>query len=908
MKKSYLKFLLINAIFLFSTLISFAQEPRCGTTEAMNELYKLNPDLLRQEAEYNAIIQQKIANKALQKSAAEDVYIIPVVFHVIHINGIENISDAQIQDQINILNRDYRKLNTDVANIIKNTPFDTLASDIKVEFRLAQLDPKGQCTNGIDRIYSTLTSFADNKSKLNPWPRDKYLNVWTVKSIGTSGNVAGYAYYPSSVSSISDAPVDGVIILADYIGSIGTSSPYHSRALTHEVGHYLNLMHVWGNTNSPEVDCFGTDFVDDTPPTRGHVSCDHKPYCTLYNFINTSYKFSGVTTASGTTDPTVVPVNTGATFAQPKATGVSANSSENGRFSFTGWDIGSKIIQHDTLYDSLKGSLNKNKYYEVTLTPKYGYSMTLTKMSFSFKRDTAGVRTYSVKSNIDNFTNNLPASIDSGYTGLAVKPGNVFFSKYDTTTLLNGSSISLTGFKNVLVPITFRIYGWNAEDSTGTFGIDSLTFTGVAGVIENTQNYMDYSYCSVMFTKGQKDRMRATLETNVASRNNLWTSANLTATGTNGNGILCKPVPDFFTNNDLNSICQDDQIIFKSSVLNSMPGSPVTLLWEFEGGTPATSSVTTPSVKYSTPGTYKVKLTATNTAGSSSVEKLAYIYVRNSGGDVIIWNNLTENFEDLGAFNAKWHIFDFSGNAKTWESANVGYNSSNSIRMNGFNNVASDADAFVSPYYNGYLLKDLKLSFKYTAGSKATLSADMNDALNVYYSTNCGSTWVSATSLKGSALTGSAGYQANNYIPTTAAQWQTKEVNIPVYNPTMKFLFKFEYITGTKSNNVYIDDINLSGTVGIDENDFAATNVIIYPNPTSDMTTLSYHLNNSAAVSVTLTDILGKQITKIDQHEQPAGDFSVNLSKEQLKLQNGIYFIKLTIGKASVTHKLVITE
>ena len=94
---------------------------------------------------------------------------------------------------------------------------NTLAADIRIEFRLAQIDPNGNCTNGIDRIYSSLTHAGSDQSKLNQWPRDKYLNVWTVSTIGMSG-VAGYAYFPSATNSYLYI-YDGIIILSNFISS-----------------------------------------------------------------------------------------------------------------------------------------------------------------------------------------------------------------------------------------------------------------------------------------------------------------------------------------------------------------------------------------------------------------------------------------------------------------------------------------------------------------------------------------------------------------------------------------------------------------------------------------------------------------------------------------------------------------
>ena len=908
MKKSYFKYLLIHFIFIFTCLnTSFSQEKYCGTTEAINELFKLHPELKQKQDEYNALMQQKIAaKKALGKNAVENKYIIPVVFHVIHTYGSENISDLQIQDQINILNRDFRKRNADTSNIIKNTPFDTLAADINIEFRLAQIDPNGNCTNGIERIVSPLTNFANDKSKLSPWPSQKYLNVWVVKSIGTGGNVAGYAYYPGMIPS---PLVDGVIILSDYIGSIGTSNPNRSRALTHEVGHYLNLIHVWGSTNSPEVDCTGSDMVEDTPTTKGHRSCDHTPYCTVYDFINTTYSFDNVTTSSGTTDPSTTPVNNGATFSNPKAVGVSANSSKNGIFNFSNWDKGGEKTNHNSNYDSLTGTINTDKYYEVTIGPKYGNSFTLGKMTFSFKRDSLGVRTFAVRSSADNFTTNLPASVSPSNANLAVKPNNILFVVNDTSDLQDGSTITLTAIKNGLAPVTYRIYGWNAEDTTGTFGIDNLTFTGTSGIIENTQNYMDYSYCSIMFTQGQKARMRTALESNVASRSSLWTTANLNATGTNDNGVLCKPVADFYSNN-IPLTCQNYFVSFQSNIKNTIPGSPVDLMWEFQGGTPATSTDANPLVKFANDGFYNIKLTATNTAGSSTIEKTKYVEVRFPDADYSVGSGLSESFEDTTVINEKWRSYDLSANNYKWEIAkNAGSTGKNSMRMNAFQNAQGDVDVLITPAYSLYLLKDITVSFKYTAGSRASSVADMNDQLIIYNSVNCGTSWNLSLSLKGAALTASGGYQVNSYIPTQASQWQTKSFKIPISNPANnKILFKFEYTSGSKSNNVYIDDINITATVGIDENEISASNVVVYPNPTSDLTKVSYHLSQPAMVTLELTDLLGKQLTAINKGTQAEGDFSIDLSKEQLHLKNGIYFIKLTIGKATVTRKLIISE
>lgn len=198
-----------------------------------------------------------------------DPFIIPVVFHVIHNYGPENIADAQLEDAIRVLNEDFNKLNPDWPNV--RPEFLELVGDVGIEFRLAKRDPQGNCTNGITRTVSTRTYDGDfEMTQLIQWPRDRYMNVWVSAS---ANGAAGYTYYPMWLDGWPEA--DGIVILHSYTGSIGTSAPYKSRVLSHEVGHWLNLKHCWGDSNEPGSDdnCFMDDEVDDTPLTRGWTSC-----------------------------------------------------------------------------------------------------------------------------------------------------------------------------------------------------------------------------------------------------------------------------------------------------------------------------------------------------------------------------------------------------------------------------------------------------------------------------------------------------------------------------------------------------------------------------------------------------------------------------------------------------------
>ena len=156
-------------------LTVFAQDPgTCYTTEMLRERIRQEPKVLETRRILEEHTRRYIA--ALPEGSRHTVRIIPVVFHIVHNYGQENISDAQVLDAVRILNEDFRKLNPDTASIVP--AFQSIAADCQIEFRLANIDPNGNCTNGIDRIVSPLTENADDFAKLNPWPEDQYLNIW----------------------------------------------------------------------------------------------------------------------------------------------------------------------------------------------------------------------------------------------------------------------------------------------------------------------------------------------------------------------------------------------------------------------------------------------------------------------------------------------------------------------------------------------------------------------------------------------------------------------------------------------------------------------------------------------------------------------------------------------------------
>lgn len=185
------------------------------------------------------------------------IYTIPVVFHVLHENGNENISDAQVFDAIDILNEHY-----DAPTVALTPPFDTVAADMDIAFVLASTAPDGTPTSGIDRIETPLTENAGApESYLNPWPRNRYLNIWVVRSLAMAGGLA----YISNLPEQADVGTctDGVMIYHSYVGSIGTASIVSRRTLTQAVGRYLNLK--WLHEDPIDGGPCGDDEVSDTP-------------------------------------------------------------------------------------------------------------------------------------------------------------------------------------------------------------------------------------------------------------------------------------------------------------------------------------------------------------------------------------------------------------------------------------------------------------------------------------------------------------------------------------------------------------------------------------------------------------------------------------------------------------------
>lgn len=629
------------------------------------------------------------------------IYIVPIVFHIIHAGGPENISNAQIYDALEILNRDYNKMNADTSVVVST--FSNNIANVGFEFRLAQKDALGNCTSGITRTFSEYTNGTNdqegvkdvnrnlNNSTTNTtnvrFPRNKYLNVWIFDQLD---GAAGYTTTPSGAWS---ATYDGIFIMDNYLGSIGTGSPFASRALTHEVGHWFNLSHTWGSTNEPGVSC-GNDGVSDTPQTKGWTSCN-------------------LTGKSCTADPSPV---------------------------------------------------------------------------------------------------------------------------------------------------------------------------------DNVQNFMEYSYCSRMFTNGQKSRMVAAINSSVASRSSLWTPQNITAAGVDVAPFLCKA--EFGA--DRIVICEGESVTFEDQSYNGVSGWN----WSFTGGNPSTSTAQNPTITYNAAGTYAVSLTADDGSNNDTETKTAFITVLPAVGTLA--PPIMESFETTNSLPSNdWFVFN-PDDGYAWDvTSSAAYTGSKSLKLQSASMASGNLDEFISNTYDLSGIGAVTVTFKYAFARKSSSNTDI---LKVYVSNTCGETWTLRKQISSANLSTSAN-QSSQFTPTSTSQWQESQItNITSSYLTSNFRIKFSFESGG-GNNLYIDDINITGPVGVEDLTYNF-NLSTFPNPFDGNTTISFDLDNEKDGEVAIYDVIGKKVMVLASGSLSQGKHTYNVNGNEL--ESGVYFVKLNAGNQATMKKIIV--
>ena len=258
-----------NIIIIFLLFLSFLSKAQNAEPCFFDKYQRANKTAIS-----NAEIQIQKQLVFQDKSDNPNHKIIPVVVHVIHDGGSNNISDAQIQSQIDVLNQDFRK--------ISSTNGDGNGVDTDIEFCLAKINPEGKCTNGIVRINSPLSNHQTYQrsmlKELSYWDNTRYLNMYVVKNINNGSGTLGYSSFPGGPPD-----EDGIVVRHDFFGKIGTASASLGRTTTHEIGHWFGLYHTFNGGCGSDI-CTDGDYVCDTPPVANpNFGCPTINSCSLDN-------------------------------------------------------------------------------------------------------------------------------------------------------------------------------------------------------------------------------------------------------------------------------------------------------------------------------------------------------------------------------------------------------------------------------------------------------------------------------------------------------------------------------------------------------------------------------------------------------------------------------------------------
>jgi hypothetical protein len=883
----------------------------CGTDEVYKRLVATHPEIADRDAALSKEITEKLSKMSLKDlspfaKTTDDgttIYDVPLVFHIIHDYGEEYVSDADVELCVARVNSYYAKQNADTIDVIN--PFKGFIHNSKtryigkanIKWHLATKDPFGNPTRGITRRRDYGSLAANDLAKYDQWPPNNYMNVWVIRAFKPSSDgfkPAAYAYKPSSGDVI--PYYDGVISLSSYLLA------YNSVAIAHEFGHELNLDHPWGGTNSPGVAC-GDDEVDDTPPTKGHENCLtaalYDTACLFKrNALAAKPRLDSIKIISDTS------TNKGIVFKNRTATTI-----ESVTF-FPTAAIGSTYIiglkRNDIVIDTA-----------VVMTTVINAAQIVTR---KFKLPPADTAT--------NFTlcflQNPGAARDTLTASTSIYPRG-----FNGTILLKevGSS---DNFYNFFYDwkFTYGFYKIYANDSL----VDYPDTT-------NTQNIMDYSYCSKMFTTGQVERMRVALTSSVASRSSLISPENLANTGALATPPALKPKAEYSVDKGASPsgilaaepsyfLCADNAASLYSFKFTdrSWQAAATSKDWILTNGatstTPVGGVITT---KFATPGWASVKLVAGNAVGVDTFETMPSVYVAdpNAINPIGYWQDFANETE-----NAKWPIFNYYNNRFKWEIADRGVYDGKSIRYRSYDDrsfpettlgdPAGDFDDFFTPAFDLSVLGAVNgnLNFMYSGAYGTTNPTLMKDVLEIAYSTNCGATWTNLKTMKDAELQ-TVGTVAVGEFQPSWDEWKPISIDLKSGSSTIRnnrVFFRFRYKPSSRpvgsfayasGNNFYIDRINISDNpLSVNEMILGDKKAALAPNPATTNTFVLFQKPN-AHVKIEVMDMTGKLVysinTKVDQNNA-----RVEIPAAQLGAK-GVYMVRISgDDNLNQTEKLIV--
>ncbi len=436
-------------------------------------------------------------------------------------------------------------------------------------------------------------------------------------------------------------------------------------------------------------------------------------------------------------------------------------------------------------------------------------------------------------------------------------------------------------------PVTEASYSCSQSENTCSNDGSGPSPYG-SDVVDQIENYMSYNSCQSMFTIEQKDRMQATL-TGFPELVNLVSPANLIATGVDVPATLCRA--EFDANYKV--VCAGDSVQFTDMSFNNV----VSRNWTFAGGDPAVSTDENPLVVYNTPGIYDVGLAVGDGLTTIDTIKSQYMMVLPTNG---YQTPYVEGFENAGTLpNNDWVLNNVDGGT-TWQLTTIAsYSGDYSIRLFNVINGSGNLDEIYSNTIDLSDADSIALSFKVAYAPRTSSS---NDFLKIYVSNDCGRSWSLRRNL-GSSTMATVPAQLQPFTPSGQNEWMQVDVtNISTAYAVENFRFKFAFESGN-GNNVYIDDINIEGLVGIEDSFKESINFAVYPNPLEEGSVVGFTLQNNANIVIDVLDITGRTVAELYRGNMQAGQHQQSL---QNTLQGGIYFVRVQVDEQVATEKVII--
>lgn len=418
--------------------------------------------------------------------------------------------------------------------------------------------------------------------------------------------------------------------------------------------------------------------------------------------------------------------------------------------------------------------------------------------------------------------------------------------------------------------------------------------------IEMVENYMDYTdgFCQNMFSKGQKARMDIVWNGNQNSRSNLYSPANLIATGTNDGyvSVACVPTADFYRKQEA---CTNASVAYTDG---SFRGSPTNWEWTFEGGTPAISNLQNPTITYANPGSYSVKLKTWNATGADSITKSNFIRVFETVSTKTLPYAL--DMEDVTKFNTE--VYNKVDNTTNWTIAtNAGFSSPSSITMKYYGKNDGQSNSILLPSVSLKGTSAPKLSFDYAYAQRSVTSLDR---LQVGLSRNCGSSFTALFNKTGADIA-TAPVTSLSFVPSSDAQWKHIDISLTNLATSDNTIIRFLAENSGPGNNIYIDNIVISVATGMENLILNNLNLAIAPNPFNSSAKASFNLFADATVKANLYDLLGRKVSELYNGQMSAGANEINISSEHTQyLSDGIYVLQLNVDGVMKSEKVLLRK